>query len=329
MQIVHFLNVKDGDCSIIQHGSGHVSVIDVCNARKTDEFSKLFSKNITENLQVSPGNLNQKAYPVNPIEYLKNFGITSIFRFVATHPDMDHIDGIKDLFEEFSPTNFYDTDNKKDMDFSEGSPYREEDWNFYKSLRDENPKSDPKRLALYSGNSGPYRTEDWNGKPAGDAFYLLAPTPELVKVANESGDYNDCSYVILYRGAGGNVLFSGDAYDKTWSYILDTYSDEIKNIDLLIAPHHGRKSDRDYSFLDVLNPKMTFFGNAKSKYLAYSAWSYRSLKYITNNEANCIVVDAGDSKMPIFVTNEVFARQQNPNTYYSDLFKGWFLANIK
>ena len=32
----HFLNVKDGDCSVIEHGSGHVSVIDVCNARKPD-----------------------------------------------------------------------------------------------------------------------------------------------------------------------------------------------------------------------------------------------------------------------------------------------------
>ena len=33
----HFLNVKNGDCSIIEHGSGHVSVIDVCNARKVTE----------------------------------------------------------------------------------------------------------------------------------------------------------------------------------------------------------------------------------------------------------------------------------------------------
>ena len=32
----HFLNVKDGDCSVIEHGSGHVSVIDVCNARKPE-----------------------------------------------------------------------------------------------------------------------------------------------------------------------------------------------------------------------------------------------------------------------------------------------------
>lgn len=33
----HFLNVKNGDCSIIKHVSNHLSVIDVCNARKPPE----------------------------------------------------------------------------------------------------------------------------------------------------------------------------------------------------------------------------------------------------------------------------------------------------
>lgn len=32
MGILHFLNVLDGDCSIIQHPSGHTTVVDVCNA---------------------------------------------------------------------------------------------------------------------------------------------------------------------------------------------------------------------------------------------------------------------------------------------------------
>lgn len=97
----HFLNVKNGDCSIIEHGSGHISVIDVCNARKVKQ-----EMSVTESLEMfsraGSGNFQQKKHPVNPIEYLKKFGINSIFRFMLTHPDMDHMDGIKDLFEEFS-----------------------------------------------------------------------------------------------------------------------------------------------------------------------------------------------------------------------------------
>ena len=33
MATIHFLNVKDGDCSVIEYTSGHVTVIDVCNAK--------------------------------------------------------------------------------------------------------------------------------------------------------------------------------------------------------------------------------------------------------------------------------------------------------
>ena len=32
MARIHFLNVKEGDCSIIQHENGHVTMIDVSNA---------------------------------------------------------------------------------------------------------------------------------------------------------------------------------------------------------------------------------------------------------------------------------------------------------
>lgn len=35
MTKIHFLNVQNGDCSIIKHGAGRISVIDVCCARKT------------------------------------------------------------------------------------------------------------------------------------------------------------------------------------------------------------------------------------------------------------------------------------------------------
>lgn len=327
MSIVHFLNVKEGDCSIIEHCSGHVSVIDVCNARKLQPTEACITEAM---LTKSSGNLKQKEYPVNPIEHMQRHNITSIFRFVLTHPDMDHMDGIKDLFEVFLPTNFYDTDNKKDTDFNQGSRYRQEDWDFYKNLRDTNSITEPKRLTLFSGDEAAYRTEDWDGNKPGDAFYVLAPTKELVDTANSCGDYNDCSYVVLYNAAGGKIVFGGDAHDKTWDHIIKTHGSFVEDIDLLIAPHHGRKSKRDYGFLDVLNPKMTFFGNASSEHLAYDSWNHRRLPYITNNQANCMIVNAGDSSLPIYVTNKNFAQQRNKTSVkYSDRFQGWFLQNIK
>lgn len=252
MRRVHFLNVNNGDCSIIQHGSGRVTVIDVCNARPTDVYAEAVLKDAAAREFGKLGNVNQKKYPVNPISYMRNQGITSVFRFVLTHPDMDHLDGIEAFFDAFSPGNFWDTDNVCEKDFGPGENggYSEDDWTFYTRLRDEKPESDPKRLTLYSGAHGKYYNDDDNAGN-GDGIVVLAPTSGLVAQANECEDYNDCSYVLLYQAQTSNggihkILFAGDSHDATWEHILEKHSDLVSNVDLLIAPHHGRHSDRDW-----------------------------------------------------------------------------------
>jgi len=337
MSRFHFLNVKNGDCSIIEHNSGNVSIIDVCNARLDDSAAKLnaaqhysFSLSAKELAQMTEAkkNYNQKANPENPIEYLKRFHINNIFRLAITHPDMDHMDGLKDLFEYAKPSNYYDTANNKKIENGwEGSPYRKEDWDLYRYLRNNTLKNDPKVLRIYSGDNGIHRRRDWEGNPPGDAFFTLAPTPELVKEANDNEDYNDCSYVFMYNSPCGKIIVSGDSHDKTWEHITDVHKDLVSNIELLIAPHHGRKSKRNYEFLDILKPRMTFFGNAPSKDLSYSAWRNRGLEYITNNMAGNMIVDC-DDKMSLYVSNEDFARDQNSNTFYSDKNKGWYIKEI-
>ena len=89
MPTIHFLNVKQGDCSVITHYSGHVTVIDVCNAKPTSRLTEAISARAAWTERGLTGNFNQKKYPVNPTSYLQSHGITSVFRFIATHPDMD------------------------------------------------------------------------------------------------------------------------------------------------------------------------------------------------------------------------------------------------
>lgn len=333
----HFLNVKSGDCSIIEHGSGHVSVVDVCNAR-LEENEKALSSSESAILRLNSQqlveatlarkNYGQKSNPVNPIRYLKDHGLTNIFRLAITHPDMDHMDGLADLFRYCTPANYYDTKNKKEMgDGWDGSPYREKDWLLYKLLRDNPSETEPKSLRIYSGDDGIHRTRGWDGETPGDAFYTLSPTPQLVDEANQSEEYNDSSYVFMYFSPSGKIVLAGDSHNKTWEHILANHADLVSDIELLIAPHHGRKSDRSYDFLDVLRPKMTFFGNAPSKDLAYSAWRSRGLSYITNNMAGTMVVDCDDN-MALYVTNREYARDENSHTFYSEMHKGWYVKKI-
>ena len=335
MATIHYLNVKEGDCSVIQHDSGRVTVIDVCNAKPTESLEDAIMEAVmaefSKHERGVSGNFQQKKYPVNPITYLRKQEITSIFRYIQTHPDMDHMDGIKALFETFQPLNFWDTDNKKEMpkESWEGSPYNEEDWKFYKHLRDTNPQSDPKRLTLLSGARGQFYNIGEDGTPGGDGLYILAPTQELVDTANETDDdYNRCSYVILFSAGDNRIVFGGDSHDETWEHILQNYKDKVTDIDLLIAPHHGRKSGRSYEFLDTLRPTLTFFGNARSEHLAYDAWRRRGLPFITNNQANCMVVDTSITPMTLYVTHEHYARRVNPSTYYSNQFRAWYVGPI-
>jgi beta-lactamase superfamily II metal-dependent hydrolase len=328
---IHFLNVKDGDCSVIEHNSGHASVIDVCNAKPPDPVAEVLLSELAKAERGISGNFQQKKYPVNPITYLRGHDTISIFRYIQTHPDMDHMDGIRTLFDEFSPLNLWDTDNTKEMPKSawEGSPYNEADWKFYKDLRDMKPEHDPKRLGLLSGAHGQYYNVGADGSAGGDGLHVLAPTQELVDAANEADEeYNRCSYVILYRTGKNRIVFGGDSHDETWDHILDKHKRDVTGIDLLIAPHHGRKSGRSYEFLDTLKPTLTFFGNARSEHLAYDAWGSRGLSIITNNQANCMLVDASVSPMTLYVTHENFARQVSSGTFYSDAFQAWYVGPI-
>lgn len=183
-------------------------------------------------------------------------------------------------------------------------------------------------MNLYAGSKGQYWNRNEDGTGGGNEIQILAPTKKLVADANESEDFNDCSYVLLYRTANHKILFCGDSHDKTWEHILANYSDEIANVDLMIAPHHGRKSGRKYNFLDVTRPKFTFFGNARSQDLAYSALKSRKLSFFTNNQANCLVADSSSSGLHLYATHETFARKVNENTMYSDEHKAWWLGHV-
>lgn len=334
MPTIHFLNVKDGDCSIIEHVSGHKTIIDVCNAvaineavEKTDRYIRAASP-LEKGVY---GNFNQKKYPVNPIIYMRDRGMKSVFRFILTHPDMDHMDGIKDFFDAFSPANFWDTNNAAEKSFGDGNNtgYSEDDWKFYKKLRDGNPSADPKRLALTSGARGQYYNRGDDPESGGDGLHVLAPTAELVSSANASEDFNDGSYVVLYKTGDHKIVFAGDSHDHTWEHVLSAHRKDVEDVDLLIAPHHGRHSDRDWEFLDVLNPALTLFGNGPSEHMAYSAWSNRDLPIITNNQAGSVIINAGVSPMDVYVTCKAYAEASNPrNASYSSEFGGYYWGEV-
>lgn len=322
MGVIHFLNVKEGDCTLIQHPSNHNTVIDVSNATNVE------MEIIEESFAHKGGNHRQKENPVNPIEYFNNLGIDSIFRFVLTHPDMDHMDGIKALFDSFKVYNFWDTENEKVIDENTGwGKYNKDDWDFYQDIRGN--KTSPTVLHLYANSKGQFYNLNEDGSSGADGLYILAPTADLVAEANKSEDYNDCSYVILYKTSNKKIIFAGDSACKTWDYILENHETDVTDVDILLAPHHGRSTGGNDDYLDVLKPKLTLFGNAKSDYLDYASWNNRGLDFITNNQADCIILDtSGINGIDVYVTYETFAKKINPDTDNNNIYKAWYIMTV-
>lgn len=324
---IHFLNVDEGDCSIVEHDSGRVTMVDICcgNMKKVatlDESGD--SSEVDFSAEGLKGNFNQKEHPVNPLEWLSNLPDVHIFRFIATHPDMDHLDGLKALFKsKYKPTNFWYTENDKEMDSSKGfGKYNEDDWDMYKKLMNGEVDGVTK-LSLKRGATGRFYNQDDNdGNGFGDRITVISPSRKINNVVSDTKNFNDGSYVLLMESAlGHKVLFCGDSEKQAWNDILQYHEEQLRNIDVLIAPHHGRKTGGNDDYLDVLNPRLTLLGNAKSEYLDYPAWNNRELVHYTNNQLGSVILEETRSGFNVFATNKnaVLAYHQELSKYFTDV----------
>lgn len=308
MSVIHFLDVKPGDCSIIQHSSGHVTMIDVCSAYTPAQRLGFY--------------LDLHKCPVNPVKYLRSLSISRLHRLIITHPDMDHIDGIHSVASEFQPFCFWDTENRKCIPPEElKGPRQAENWNAYQTLRG-NPGY--YNSQLYFVESGQVDTGSGGLSFIDhDTLTVLSPNKKLIVLADKKKEYNDASCVILYESRGHRILFCGDSHDNTWEHIIGTFPDDVRNVDIMLAPHHGRKSDRNWEFLDHVKPKLTIFGRAPSEYLGYSAWQNRNLHVITRPSVGSVIAKLNFFDIDIYVT-----RRQLDKSYRKSmtdcLFHGGF-----
>jgi beta-lactamase superfamily II metal-dependent hydrolase len=313
MPSVHLLNVAPGDSTIIRHGSGRVSMIDVCDGNIEEEVRKV----LAEISRAKPrGNFGMCQYPTNPIWYAHSIGIDEIWRFILSHPDMDHMDGLAALDDAFAIHNFWDTGARRPKpEFAEQGPYREEDWDRYVAMRD--GKTGTNSRVRQAGNRFPYANELPEGGSNGpDGLYILAPDAELIRDARADEDINDGSYVLLYNSAGGRIILPGDAHDATWEYVFSHHGGSVTPCSFLLAPHHGRDSERSYDFLDVLKPELTLIGCTSSEYIDYGQWTRRNLDYITSNQAGNVVLEIGPPGIDVYIENDRYAEACNgPITY--------------
>jgi len=242
---LHFLNVGKGNCTLIEFPSDRLSIIDIDDSRAVSAKERI-------NIE-----LLKEASLTNPIDYvISNFPNEETFRFILTHPDMDHMSGIKELFDKVDIRNFWDPpNNKPDPGDWDTSPYKKDDWDFYQQLK----KREVENVNIVS----PLRNAQSSCCWVQDNIRVLSPSEELATIANKNEDWNISSYVFMVDYQEKKILLGGDATQETWSDIIENYDDSYLESDIFLAPHHGSKNNISTDILDTIKPRLVIVSVAK------------------------------------------------------------------
>jgi beta-lactamase superfamily II metal-dependent hydrolase len=257
--------VGDGDTYYIAHGSDSLTIIDCC--------------------------LNEDRKEEIVDELVNEASEKGLSRFISTHPDDDHIRGLKYLNGRLPIQNFYCVKNKATK--PEMTPSFQE----YCSLRDGD-----KACFTYAGLTRKWLNDNDEARGSAGLSILWPKTSNAsfkaaLSDAAEGKSYNNISSVIRYATGNKSFLWLGDLETGFMEAVEDDIS--LKKTDVVFAAHHGRFSGKiPDSWLDIIQPKIIVIGEAPSRHLHY----YSGYNTITQNKAGDIIFRKDGSDLDIFVS---------------------------
>lgn len=285
MSRVRSFSVGEGDMFYIKHNSDNFTTIDCCISSALNRLA-IFSEIQNES--------NGK----------------NIKRFISTHPDDDHIRGLKEYDNQLGIVNFYCVDNdatKEDETV---------DFKTYCNLRD-----GEKHYYLYRGCQRKWMNISDDERKSAGINCLWPITSDLdykqaLSDAQKGDSPNNISPIITYSlENGAKFMWMGDLEHDFMKKIKDKIS--WPSIDILFAPHHGRDSGKvPEDVLKTLNPKIIVIGEAPSKDLNY----YQGYNTITQNTAGDITFECTSNLVHVYVSSENYSINYLRNTDHPNSF---------
>ena len=222
MSKIKSLSVGNGDMFYIRHGSDNFTIID-CSLSDTNQ------KDIVDELN-------------------RERSGKEITRFISTHPDQDHIRGLVYLDDQLKIRNFYCVKNATAKE-TETSDFKR-----YRQLHDHEEKA----FYIFKGCKRRWMNQNSDERKHAGIHILWPDTSnqdfkDALKNAAQGGSPNNISPIIKYGlNNGVTALWMGDLETDFMEPIEDGV--DLPKVDLLFAPHHGRKSGRvPKPWLDNIN----------------------------------------------------------------------------
>lgn len=296
MSIIKSISVGNGDMFYIKHGSSNFTIID-CNM---DDSNR---KEITD-------------------EIISESKSKDIKRFISTHPDEDHIHGLKYLDDHMGILNFYCVANEATKN------EETEDFKRYCELRD----SKEKAFHIYQGCSRCWMNEDDKEKKYGSSgINILWPITdnkdykEELSNVKEGKSPNNISPIIKYSlNKGVTILWFGDLENTFMEKIKDVI--ELPKADIIFAPHHGRSSGKiPKEWMESIEPKIVVIGEAPSEKINYLS-GYNT---ITQNSAGNIIFDCDTGIVDVYVSNENYMVNFLKDKKKIDRYDGYYIGTLE
>lgn len=272
MAMVRSFTVGNGDMFYIKHNSDNFTIIDC----------QLFG--------------DHKEWLVEELK--QEAKDKTIRRFISTHPDEDHLEGIEYLDQQMPIINFYVVENRATK------PNESESFKHYCALRDGDKaffvEKDCKRSWLNLGNN----------ERGSSGIEVLWPdrSNEHFKFALEEAaagnSFNNISLVIRYATGGVSFMWIGDLGTEFMENIFEAI--DLPKTTIVFAPHHGRESGKlPDKWLDKLQPEIIVIGEARSRHLHY----YSGYKKITQTRARDITFVPEGNKVHCYSSNEAYGKR--------------------
>jgi len=164
---------------------------------------------------------------------------------VASHPDRDHIGGLRHVLDHYSVTHALDTG------FSISD---KEDYAYVRGVE----SSGTNRVIAERGQRIVLDAHH-------DVFVdVLYPNHDLSSV----DDINDHSIIMVLRYGGVSLLLSGDASVLPEAYLVDHDLDNI-DVDILKLGHHGSDTSSSEAFLSATSPKLAIIQSGANNHFGH------------------------------------------------------------
>ena len=213
---VHFLDVGQGEATLIQTTGGQAFLVDggACAfASHRIDYGK-----------------------TTVIPFLRSKKIHDLDMVVMSHPDADHIGGIRTLLESTMPGGLYMLKIHGLADSATTHPTR-----LYQQILEDSRKRDELEYRQLS---------------CGEAFDLgLGVSAQVLAPVRAYKDQNNCSLVLRLHYGTTSFLLTGDARKESEADMVAALGDRLRST-VLKAPHHGSGESSSAQFLERVKPEV-------------------------------------------------------------------------